>query len=280
MSIEFPEAKILAEQMNKELQGKRIRSYQLRDYERLQRIGFINKDLEAFNQLVNEEVDSVTSRGNAIRVKLRNQVNLVLSPEYGAEIFYHISEPAVPGKFHLRIDFNDNTTLTIRLASMGGIHVLKDSELMLSYVFKRDFNPDILSPLDEGFTSERFSKLLGDNNRALKSVLVGKDAIVVGLSNSAFQDVLYRARLHPKRKASELNPAEKKALYEAIKLVLSERIRLGGKDQFLDLYGSQGRYKPAMGPNMKQKDCLVCGTPIERLSLGGGHVFFCPKCQV
>jgi formamidopyrimidine-DNA glycosylase len=121
---------------------------------------------------------------------------------------------------------------------------------------------------------------LADNNRALKSVLVGKDAVVVGLSNSAFQDILYRAKLHPKRKASELNMDERRALYDAVRLVLRERIQLNGKDQFLDLYGKQGGYTPAMGPAMKQKNCLACGTRIEKLSVGGGHVFFCPKCQV
>ncbi len=279
MSIELPEAKILAEQMNKALVGKRIKNYRLKDYEKLQRVGFINKDTRAFDQLVNGEVESVISRGNSIRVKLNKGVNLLLSPEYGGEIFYHKSETEIHGKFHLKIDFGDDTALTVRLTSMGGIYALKDSDLVHSYMFKRNFSPEILSPTDEEFTFEHFSKLLAVNNRALKSVLVGKDAVVVGLSNSAFQDILYRARLHPKRKASELNINERRALYDAIKLVLRERIRLNGKDEFLDLYGNQGGYTPAMGSNMKQKNCPKCGTSIEKLSVGGGHVFFCPQCQ-
>jgi formamidopyrimidine-DNA glycosylase len=280
MSIELSEAKILAEQMNKELRGKHVKTYHLRDYERLQKIGFMNKDLKSFDQLVNRIVESVISRGNTIRVKLDNGVNLILCPEYGGEIFYHTSHTGTGEKFHLRVDFTDGTVLTVRLTSMGGIYALKDDELMRSYIFKRDFNPDVLSPINEGFSFERFSKLLADNNRALKAVLVGKDAVVVGLSNSAFQDILYRARLHPKRKASELSADEQRALYDATKLVLRERLRLNGKDQFLDLYGNRGRYTPAMGPNMKDKTCTSCGTPIEKLSIGGGYVFLCPKCQV
>ncbi len=280
MSIELPEAKILAEQMNSELRGKRIKAYRLQDYERLQKIGFMNKDLRSFDQLVDGEVESVISRGNAIHVKLNNEVNLILSPEYGGEILYHTGETATSEKFHLRVDFRDNTVLTVKLTSMGGIHVIKNSDLKDSYIFKRDFNPEILSPIEEGFIFDHFSKLLADNSMALKSVLVGKDAIIVGLSNSAFQDIIYRAKLHPKRKASELNMGERQALYDAIKLVLRERIRLNGKKQFLDIYGNQGGYTPAMGPNMKQQNCPACGTPIEKLSVGGGHVFFCSKCQV
>jgi formamidopyrimidine-DNA glycosylase len=162
---------------------------------------------------------------------------------------------------------------------MGVIQTMKDDELEKSYVYRRDFSK-VTDPSDKTeFTFERFSAQLAEKNVNVKSVLVGKDAVIVGLSNSAFQDILYRAKIRPKRKASELNEKERRALYEAIRLVIQERIRLGGKDQFLDLYGKQGRYTPPMGPNMNGKTCPTCGTSIEKLSLGGGQVFFCPKCQ-
>jgi formamidopyrimidine-DNA glycosylase len=280
LSIELPEAKILSEQMSKELIGKRIKTYQLKDYERLQRIGFMNKDAKAFDQLVNKQIESATSRGNTIHVQLSGRMNLLLSPEYGGEIFYHKSKKASSENFHLKIGFDDGTALTVRLTSMGGIYALRDDELNSSYMFKRDFNKDILSPIDREFTFQLFSKLLAENNKALKSVLVGKDAVIVGLSNSAFQDILYRAKLHPKRKASELNADEKRNLYDAIRHLLEERMRLKGKNQFLDLFGNSGGYTPTMGPNMKGQKCPRCGSAIERLSIGGGQVFLCPKCQV
>jgi len=282
VSIELPEAMILAEQMNSELLSKRIRAYRLyrlKDHERLQRIGFMNKDVKAFDQLLNARIVSVTSRGNAILIRLSNGANLILSPEYGGEIFYHSTQKTVPEKYHLRVDLNDDTALTVRLTSMGGIHVVKDGELNDSYVYKRDFNLHVISPMDDKFTSESFLNILSESNRALKSVLVGKDAAVVGLSNSAFQDIVFRAKLHPKRKASELSVDERQALYDAIKKMLRERLQLRGKDQFTDLYGNRGGYTPAMGPNLKGRNCPRCGTPIERLSVGGGEVFLCPECQ-
>jgi formamidopyrimidine-DNA glycosylase len=279
VSIELPEAKILAEQMNKELGGKHVKSYLLRDCEKLQRMGMINKDTKAFDQLVGREIESVLSRGNVIRVKLGKGMNLILGPEYGGEVFYHENGKEVTGKFHLKADFDDGTALTVRLTSMGIIQALRDSNLEQSYVFRRDFNMKVPSPIEEAFVFERFSALLDGKDKALKSVLVGKDSIVVGLSNSAFQDILYRAGLHPKRKASELSEDERLSLYDAIKLVMEERIRLNGKNQVLDLYGNQGSYTPAMGPNMKNQACPTCATPIEKLSIGGGDVYFCSKCQ-
>ena len=118
-----------------------------------------------------------------------------------------------------------------------------------------------------------------DKNKQIKPLLVGKEAQLVGLSNSAYQDIINRAGIHPKRRASELSKDELRALYDAIKVVIEERLRLGGKDRFTDLYGKPGGYTPAMGPNMKDQNCPKCGTPIEKLSHGGGHVYLCPKCQ-
>jgi len=280
MSIELPEAKIIADQMNKELSGKRITSYCLRNCDKLQKIGFVDKDSKSFDQLINREIKSTTSRGNSVLVKLDENLNIILNPEYGGEIFYCSNQQNIQEKFHVKIDFSDRTALTIRFTNMGGMRVLKDSELMDSYVFRRDFNLEILSPISEDFTFDRFSKLLLNNNRMLKPVLVGKDAVLVGLSNSTFQDVMYRAKLNPKRRASDLSFNEQMALYNSIKFVLRERLQLGGKYQFLDLYQKQGQYIPAMGPKFRGKMCPICKSSIQELSLGGGTVFACAKCQV
>jgi len=45
MSVELSEAKILARQINETLVGKEVASHMVLDTERLQRIGFMNKDL-------------------------------------------------------------------------------------------------------------------------------------------------------------------------------------------------------------------------------------------
>ncbi len=279
MSIELPEAYVLAKQMNAELQGKRVKSCHLQNYQKLQKIGFVNKDITAFDRLSNGKVEAVTSRGNVIRLKLDNGMNLILAPEYGGRVLYHAKGATVIEKFHLKLSFNDGSALTVALTGMGVIQALKDDELEQSYVYKRDFS-EVVSPVVEAeFTFASFSKQLTGKSVNVKSVLVGKDAVIVGLSNSAFQDILYRAKIHPKRKASELTESEKHALYDAIRWVIQQRIQLGGKDQFTDFYAKQGGYTPAMGPNMKDKTCPTCRTPIEKLSLGGGQVYFCPKCQ-
>ncbi len=276
MSIEFPEACILATQMNEALCGKRIDSYDLRDIERMVKIGFI-RNVSDFSDLVGKKITGVNSRGNTIHVRLDGGVNLLIGPEYGGVIRLIEKEGEAP-KYHLRLDFMDGSRLTVRITSMGVISTLKDGDLEKSYLYRRDFMGGI-SPDSNEFTFERFHGLMSSENKQIKPLLVGKEALFVGLSNSAYQDVIYRAGVHPKRRASELSRDELRALYDAIKTVIEERLSLGGKEEFTDLYGKPGGYTPAMGPNMRGRDCPKCGTPIERLAYGGGHIYLCLGCQ-
>lgn len=278
MSVELPEAKILTEQMNQQVLGKQIKSCQTQPSKGLQRIGMLEPDLTVFDQLVDAKINQIVFRGNVIVLKFDNKMDLILGLEYGGEFFYHKNSDQA-SRFHVKLTFCDNTALTVRLTSMGVIQLLKDDSLDLSYVYKRDFDTTKFSATDENFTFKRFFSVFSEKNKMLKAVLVGKDAIIVGISNSTFQDILYRARLHPKRKASELSTAETKRLYDAIKFVINERIRLNGKEDFKDMNQKNGAYVPAMGPHMREHYCLECGTIIEKLSHGGGHVYLCPTCQ-
>ena len=282
VSVEGPEAAILAGQMRRELAGRTVTGFALGDTGRLQEIGFMNREAGDYGQLVGGAVESVVSRGNTVLMKLDNGQNVVISPEYGGDIFLWEQEGSLPEKHHLRLEFEDGSFLTVRITSMGGVTATCDAGLPHHYLVARDFAPETLAPLDPdagGFTLERFSAALQTANKAMKTVLVGKEAVVVGISNSTFQDVLYRAGIHPKRRASDLSPDERLALFEAIRFVMDERLRLGGKDQWRDLYRRPGGYVPAMGPGMGGRACAKCGGTIEKLALGGGDVNLCPVCQ-
>ncbi len=278
LSVELPEAYILAEQMKKELMGKTVAACELQNCTNYQRMGFVNTYLSDFDQLVGHKITSVVSRGNTIRLQFEAGMNLLLAPEYGGIIRYHPNPETVPKKYTQKLTFTDQTALTVTLTGMGIIHVLTDTELKGSYVYRRDFS-GTASPTEPPFTLEHFLSSLDAKNVNLKTALVGKDAVIVGLGNAAFMDILYRAHLHPKRKATELNTQEKKQLFQAIQQVVNERIKLGGKHQFVDLYGKQGQYIPTMGPNRKGTLCQTCHTEITKINYGGGQVYLCPICQ-
>jgi formamidopyrimidine-DNA glycosylase len=279
VSVELPETQILAEQMTQSLLEKRIKSYDLQDYEKLQRVGFINKDLKEYDRLSGCTIKSISHRGNVIRIHMNKKMNLVLCPDYGAEILFHENNGTLPKKHHLRIEFSDGSYLTVRQTGMGLIYSAADNEIDKLYVIKRDFS-DTPSPMgDPNFTFERFSQVLDGKGQNIKAALVGKTAVVVGLSNAAFQEIIYKARIHPKRNTSTFTEAEKHDVFDSMKQILNMRICSGGKNNWVNLYGQAGRHVPVMGPNMKDKVCPECGATIEKTSHGGGQVYFCPHCQ-
>ena len=258
--------------------GRVVESVTLRDCEKLQRIGFVNRNLDEFQWLTGRAVEDVVSRGNTVRVDLDEGVNLLIAPEYGGTVLFSEAVGAAE-RWHLCVGFEGGGVFTVRLTSMGLILAVRDGDLEKSYLYRRDFLVG-MSPLDDAFTPDWFSETLSGFNRVLKQVLVGKDAVLVGLSNSAFQDIIYRAGLHPKRRAASLSATEAERLFNAVKSVVEERLLLGGKDEFIDLRGRRGGYSPKMGPRMKGATCPICGSKIEELKHGGGTVYLCPGCQV
>lgn len=277
MSVEAAEAKILANQLEENLVGKKIVKVDLKDCERLQRIGFMNREPKDYDGLLRGTLESVKFRGNSVLVKLDNRWNLLITPEYGGRIRYHEPGEGVE-RYHLRVDFTDGSVLSIRLTNMGVVQAAHDNDLKKLYVYARDFS-ETPSPLDEEFTFDYFKKSVNPQNKVLKQILVGKEAVIVGVSNSAYQDALYRARIHPKRRGSSLSEDELKALYNQLVELMNERAEKGGKTAFTDIHGKQGGYEPRMGPNMKGKTCPSCGSTVERISHGGGSVYLCPTCQ-
>ena len=68
----------------------------------------------------------------------------------------------------------------------------------------------------------------------------------------------------------------------ATRAVLSEAIRYRGSSisDYLDGRGRRGAFQKRFRVyNREGQSCLVCATPIQRLTQGGRSSFFCPRCQ-
>ena len=278
MSIELPEVIILSRQMREHLIGKKIESYSLDNYEKLQRSGFFNKNISDYDEIIGKKIVDVLSIGIVIRIKLDKNSNLLLSPEMGGEIRYLTKTEKIPKQYHLLLRFSDESVLSIRLKGYGLIYFAKDNDLQNVYVYCRD--SEGLSPLSENFTEEVFHEELEKKDQYLKLALVGKSAAVMGFGNAGFQEIAHQAKIHPKRRTSSLSRSEIKYLFKTINEVVKKRIEKGGKFEFSDLFGKNGEYIPSVGSHTRDKPCIVCGTTIERMQFAGGPTYFCPICQV
>ncbi len=137
------------------------------------------------------------------------------------------------------------------------------------------------SPLADDFDTNYFTGLLlpGLEKYSLKAFLATEQRIP-GLGNGVLQDILFNARLHPKRKVNTLDSFEKENLFKAIKETLVEMVRQGGRDTERDLFGNLGGYTTLMSKNTVGKACPECSTLIQKQAYMGGSIYFCPDCQI
>ena len=100
-----------------------------------------------------------------------------------------------------------------------------------------------------------------------------------GVGNGYLQDILFRAKIHPRRRAIDITEEEKRALYEAIIITLKQATALGGRDTERDLYNRPGDYRRMLDSRSAGQPCSECGTLIVKIQYLGGSSYFCPDCQ-
>ncbi len=108
-----------------------------------------------------------------------------------------------PEKYHLYIVFEDESFLTVTTQLWGAIELYeKGKERDRRYV--GDMRP---TPVEPEFTFEYFGDLLAstelEKKRSAKGLLT-EDQIIPGLGNAIPQDILFRARLHPRHPIADL----------------------------------------------------------------------------
>lgn len=276
MGVELPEAVILAKQMNEELKGKIIDGAHLKNYVSLHRMGFINLEPNDFEaRLITKSIDSVTTKGKWIFVTLKPEMHLLLGELMG-KVLYHSSRDLTPDKYHLKLEFEDNTFLTVRVNFLGFILAVTDNELK-TRKYPGKLGLSLID--DKKFTFQVFNDILEESStKMIKAVLLNQWKIA-GIGNGYLQDILFKAKIHPKRKVSDISEDERTHLYYAIKETLGEAIRLGGRETEYDLYNKPGGYKTILGKHRKGKPCPECGTVIEKLNVLGSSSYVCPSCQ-
>ena len=109
--------------------------------------------------------------------------------------------------------------------------------------------------------------------------LLTQEQLIPGLGNAIAQDIMFKARLHPRQPLDELSRSRQELLYKAIRETVAEAAEKGGRNDELDLFGQAGGYARVMDKKAAGRPCPVCGTEILKIQYLGGACYFCPSCQ-
>jgi formamidopyrimidine-DNA glycosylase len=128
---------------------------------------------------------------------------------------------------------------------------------------------------------EDFVALFRGRKTPIKAALLNQ-SLLHGVGNIYADESLFRAGIRPRRQAGRLTRAELTRLRTALIEVLRHAIKLGGSSvsDYVDADGVRGFFQLQHKVYMRTgQPCLVCGTPIQKITVGGRSTHFCPVCQ-
>ena len=274
--IELPEALIIGQQMDEALKGKRVVSGNRGNSPH--KFAFSTGTSEEYAAILEGKVvGSTTSHGMSILTEIGQDHKLVLGCG-GERILLHPAGAKLPKKYQLLLQFEDGTALTVTISGWGNTLLLPALEAG-QHEHVREGR---IAPMDDGFTLDYTKALFADTDpsspRSIKYFIVSEPGIW-GIGNGCLQDILFRAKLHPRRKVVSIDQDEQRALFDALQETLARIIDLGGRWSERDLFGNRGGYVRLMDSKTKGSPCPECGTPIEKISYLGGSCYLCPGCQ-
>lgn len=138
-----------------------------------------------------------------------------------------------------------------------------------------------LEPFDENLTADYLKGKLGKRKKPIKECLLDQ-SIIAGIGNIYSDEILYAAKIHPERSASELSDEDYLRLVNCIRERLTYFIKKNAitPEEYLLSKGQDYRNTPYLQVyGHANKPCPICGTILQKTVIGGRSSVFCPKCQ-
>lgn len=115
----------------------------------------------------------------------------------------------------------------------------------------------------------------------IKSCLLDQ-RIIVGIGNIYADEILFLSKINPLKEANSLSLKELERIIDNTKLVLEKAIEKGGTTirSYTSLNGIHGLFQQELYVHSKDgQKCLICGSDILKIKVGGRGTYYCPKCQ-
>jgi formamidopyrimidine-DNA glycosylase len=138
-----------------------------------------------------------------------------------------------------------------------------------------------LEPFDERFTAEHLRALAKGRTAPIKSFLLDQRRIA-GVGNIYADEALFRAGIHPRRPAGRLTREQYARLRESVIAALNAGIEARGAsiDDFRHVDGLRGSFQDQFLVHLREGEpCVVCGSPIVKMVVGGRGTYVCETCQ-
>lgn len=238
----------------------------------------IESDIDAFKKnLVGESFIDIKRRGKW----------LIFETEH----YYLLSHLRMEGKYfikdkqeikdkheHVIFTFIDDTTLRYAdTRKFGRMNLILKTEIDNTECIKKQG----LEPGDKKLTADYLLKKFEKKQLPIKTVLLDQ-TIISGLGNIYANEVLFAAGINPLTKACNLTKEDCERIVKRAAEIIEAAIKMGGTTirSYTSSLGVTGKFQQNLKVHKREKEkCLVCGTAIENIKVGGRSTYFCPNCQ-
>ena len=240
------------------------------------------------DRLTGQQVLRLRRRSKYILADLASQESLLIHLGMSGRMLisghtvgdFHHAHPAPAKHDHVVLHTDAGVRITFNDARRFGAMDLMPTQAQEDHWLIRDLGPE---PLGNGFHEAYLVARLKGRNTPIKTALLDQ-RIVSGLGNIYVCEVLYRAGIHPARKAGRISAKRVAGLVPIIRAVLEEAIAAGGSSlrDYRQTDGAMGYFQHGFQVYDREGlPCVTpdCGRPIARLVQSGRSSFFCPQCQ-
>jgi formamidopyrimidine-DNA glycosylase len=230
-------------------------------------------------ELTGEQVVALERRGKYLVFRFESgQVLLVHLRMTGS--FRHGPRGSLDGDPHacavVRLD--DGSDVVYRDVRRFGTWLVLEAEELDRYLAERLG----AEPFAPEFTARALGRRLAGRRAPIKAALLDQRSLA-GMGNIYADEALWRARVHPLRPAGELDGPELRRLHRGIRAALAVGVARQGATlrDYATPDGASGSMQDEFRVYGRTGEpCDRCGTPIERIRVGGRGTWYCPVCQV
>jgi formamidopyrimidine-DNA glycosylase len=271
--IELPEAAVLANQVNATIRGKTIRDVIAAHSPH--KFAWYFGDPQLYKSLlVGSNIDGAVSHGGHVEIAA-GDARIAVSDGVNLRLF--AADEKRPDKHQLLLDLDDDSVMIGSVQMYGGLQAFPEGMNDNKYYLLAKARP---SPLSDRFDRAYFDSLFDATTDALSlKAFLATGQRIPGLGNGVLQDILFNARMYPKRKVASLDASDRDLLFDSVKCTLVEMVVGSGRDTETDLFGAPGGYRTKFSRNTAGQPCPICGAPIHKESYLGGSIYSCIRCQ-
>ena len=226
--------------------------------------------------VVGRRVLALRRRGKYLDWVLEGEVHLLMHLRMTGTLLLDPGEDYAHTRVELTLDESRRLLFVDPRRFGTGQLVVGDRELDSFYATRLG-----VEPFDESFTPALLRALARGRRGPIKSFLLDQRQIA-GIGNIYADEALFRTGVHPLRPAGALRPTDYARLRDAIREVLSAGIDAQGAsiDDFRHLDGARGSFQDRFLVHRREGEpCVVCGTTIRKLVVGGRGTYVCERCQ-